>query len=237
MSNYYQDKLKNITFIVLQKKLPNNQYIINIQGTGFVIENQDRKKKIVTCAHLYETIPESDRQFLYCGVYRSEEKHIISYENYKINFEKSDIKRDIAIFSLAEGSIEYSFVENDLMTDDEIENVEICKDLIILGFPFPNDFLKMKLGITILASKCIVGSIKYSNKDEKIDFIQVDRIINPGNSGSPVFYEVSTGQIKILGIASGNFDKTQIVGNETVRIPVSIGMVRTANYIRELINK
>jgi len=89
----------------------------------------------------------------------------------------------------------------------------------------------MDMGIALAASQTIISSIKYRNSDQTIDFIVIDKVVNPGSSGSPVFYKD-----KIIGIASNNMNQSHLIGTMLINVPVNIGLVRTSNYILELLD-
>ena len=104
-------------------------------------------------------------------------------------------------------------------------------EVLFVGFPLANDFLKIGVGITLFANKCIVGAVKYSSNDNKIDFVQIDSHVNPSNSGSPLF-DIESG--KIIGVVSGTFHNI-VRSQELIQIPRNMGIVKPALYIPGII--
>ncbi len=64
------------------------------------------------------------------------------------------------------------------------------------------------------------------------DFILIDKLVNPGSSGSPAFCRG-----KIIGLTSGTINQTYKMGEKLINVPVGLGIIRTSNYILDLLNK
>lgn len=226
--SYINTNTKNISFIGL-KKIVNQQSLINIRGTGLLLKN----KKIITCAHIYDQIPENERPNLFCGIIEISSDKIDNYKIFTITFEKKNTDRDFVVFNVnnSDNKINnYGVDLSEFLDIDEIEKISKGEGLYFSGFSLANELLKMGMGITLTTDKCIVSSIKYKNLDKKIDFLLVDKQINPGGSGSPVFYKN-----RIIGLASGTINKTQKVSDLIIQVPVGLGIIRTSNYLLELL--
>jgi len=228
----------NIVFIGVKKLLENNQVAFNIRGTGFIVKKDD-KKLIVTCAHVYQQIADSEKASIFCGAISPDTKDndaVKKYNFYDISFitQHPDPRRDVCLFEFkkSESGLEsYGYEIDKLSSEDDIKKLKVMSQVEFQGFPLGNEFLQMGMGITLAASQTIISSIKYSNVDSKVDFILIDKLVNPGSSGSPVFHDE-----KIIGIASGTLNQTHRIGETLINVPVNIGLVRTSNYILELLN-
>lgn len=217
-----------IVFIGFKQKQDNNQYVVSISGTGFLYE----RNYIISCAHIYNQIPKINGVEIFAGILDKSENHIDTYKTQDIDFVEKDDQRDIAIFSLKNEIDENKcFVRNDLELSEI--NIRAGEDVLFVGFPLANDFLKIGVGITLFANKCIIGAVKYSNNDNKMDFVQIDSHVNPSNSGSPLF-NIESG--KIIGVVSGTFHNT-IKSQELIQIPRNMGIVKPAIYIPDIIKK
>lgn len=230
MSNIINKNSHNICFIGIKKILENGETAFNIRGTGLILEG----KKVVTCAHIYNEIPVDSRNSIFFGISKKNNIGlIINYQFYDGNLiNKNDI-RDIAIFSIKDDQNElneYGINQSLLMVEADINKLTPTTIINFAGYPLPNDFLNMGMGITLLTSQSIIGAVKFKSSDKKIDFILIDKHINPGSSGSPVFFEN-----KIIGLASGTINQTNKIGESLVNIPVGVGIIRTSNYILDLL--
>jgi len=190
----------------------------------------------VTCAHVYNEIPDSEKDSIFAGVSEISEKKIKKFSFLDLKFVRKNDARDVALFEFTDKSKLQDYgVEEAIFADEgEIDKLKVGKKVYFAGYPLANDFLQMGMGITLAVSETIISSVKYSNRDQKIDFILIDRLVNPGNSGSPVFSEKG----KIIGLTSGTLNRTQRIGESLINVPVNIGMVRpSSNYILDLLKE
>lgn len=221
----------NIAFIGVKKQTEDGKVAFNIRGSGIILEG----KKFITCAHVFNEISADLKNFIFCGICEKTESIIKNYNFLDLKFVDKDDKRDVALFDIIDPAnklAEYGFSETDLANESAINGLEAESDIFFAGFPLANEFLKMNMGITLMASKCIIGSLKYNTIDKKIDFILIDKAVNPGSSGSPVFHDN-----KIIGLASGTINQGHKIGETLVNVPVGVGMVKTSNYILDLLSK
>lgn len=229
MNKFISENNHNVCFVGIRKVLENGQVAFNIRGTGLVLKGG----KAISCAHVHNEIPPDFRDSIFLGIAQKNTDNITKYDFYDTKLISKNDPRDIALFSIVdkENKLQSHGVENKiLMSEDEINKLEPGTTINFAGFPLANEFLNMGMGVTFLISQCIIGAVKFSNKDQKVDFVLVDKQINPGNSGSPVFL----GE-KIIGIASGTINQTHKIGESLVNVPVGVGIVRTSNYILDLL--
>jgi len=231
MNKFITNNIHNVCFVGIKKSLENGQVAFNIRGTGLILDG----KRATSCAHVYNEIPADFRDSMFLGIARKGTESITTYDFYEARLLSKNDQRDIALFSVTdkEDKLKSHGISSDvLVKEEEIIKLEPGTIVHFAGFPLANEFLNMGMGITFLLSQCIIGAVKFSNKDKKIDFVLVDKQINPGNSGSPVFL----GE-KIIGLASGTINQTHKIGESLVNVPVGVGIVRTSNYILDLLRE
>jgi hypothetical protein len=231
MQNIINDNIQNVCFIGIKKVLENGQVAFNIRGSGLLLEG----KKVISCAHVYSEIPADFSDSIFVGITQKiADEKIQNYDFYDINLLIKNDVRDIALFTIKDEKDKLSghgIPRSILMSEKEINNLTPTTTVYFAGFPLANEFMNMGMGVTFLISQCIIGAVKFSSKDKKVDFILVDKHINSGNSGSPVFLEG-----KIIGLASGTINQTTKIGESLVNVPVGVGIVRTSNYILDLLS-
>ena len=229
MNKFITENTHNICFVGIRKILENGQTAFNIRGTGLILAGG----KAISCAHVYNEIPPDFRDSIFLGIAPKETSSITKYDFYDAKLIIKNDQRDIAILSIVdkENKLHLHGVQKEvLMEEGEINKLEPGTIVNFAGFPLANEFLNMGMGVTFLISQCIIGAVKFSNNDKKIDFVLVDKQINPGNSGSPVFLSE-----KIIGLASGTINQTHKIGESLINVPVGVGIVRTSNYILDLL--
>lgn len=231
MSKIINENTHNVCFIGIKKVLEDGQLAINIRGTGLILKG----KRAVSCAHVYNGIPVDSRGSIFLGISQKGGADAIkSYDFYDTSLINKNDARDIVLFSIKDDKNrlgEHGIIQSMLMKENQIEKLVPTTTVYFAGFPLANEFLNMGMGITFLISQCIIGAVKFSNNDKKIDFILIDKHVNPGNSGSPVFLND-----KIIGLASGTINQTHKIGESLVNVPIGVGIVRTSNYILDLLS-
>lgn len=202
---------------------------ISIRGTGFIVSKDG---KFITCAHLYNNIPENERQYLGTKIpTEKDEKGITHYNRFNVQLLEIDNENDIALMKI-------SSEENNFKPIQRIDDSEAVREgdrVLFLGYPLALELLQMRFGITMSASECIIGSIKRRGVDGSLHFYIVDTHINNGLSGSPLF-SVNTG--RVIGIASGKISsKVSLPDGKVIDTPANMGICRPTRYIKDLIEK
>jgi serine protease Do len=215
-------KNKDSIVLIDVQKVKDNQTSISIRGTGFIIAKDG---KFITCAHVYESIPKEDLEYLGVAV-RSEtnDKGITSYKRYKTKLLKLDKENDVALMQIISDLSNFKPVE-----EMEIEKVpEEGQEVIFIGYPLATELLSMQFGITMTTNKCIISSVKRKGEDGSLHFFLIDTHTNNGSSGSPLF-SVKTG--KVIGVVSGKISaKIPISDGKVADIPANIGICRPIQY-------
>lgn len=235
--NKIADEMHNIVFVGVRKNIAGNRSIVNVQGTGFIVRGKDGQY-IITCAHVHQHLPVFDSGSIFCGVLSPDTKDSQEqrYDFIDIELVKKhpDDRRDVCAFAFKKTPAtikDYGYDKSILASEEDMQALRVFEGIDFAGYPLANELMQMGMGITMAASKGVISAIKYSGLDKRIDFILIDRLVNPGNSGSPVFHGN-----KIIGVASGTLNQTTRVGESVINIPANIGMVRPSNYILELMN-
>ncbi len=230
MTKKINENMHNVCFIGIKKTLEGKKTAFRIIGTGLILNN----KELITCAHIYNNIPRDYQNSIFAGIREEAGKKINKYNDFPLKLKAKDNTRDLALFEISDNEEklkQHGVDKSILMTKEDINKLELATQVHFIGFPLGNEFLKMGMGITSMVSQCIIGAIKFSNKDQKIDFLLVDKQINPGNSGSPVFLNG-----KIIGLASGTINQTHKIGESLINVPIGVGIIRTSNYILALLD-
>ena len=228
MNPHILEDLDNVVFIALTKQIEGKS-LLSIRGTGILLKDL----KLITCAHIYDEIPEIERSNIFAGIIEKSNRKLKKYNFFPIKPHKRNGERDIEIFNVEDKEMKlssYGIEKDKLMDVAELESLIPSQDLYYPGFPLANELLNMNMGVTLIVNQCSLGSIKYRTKDETIDFILIDRQVNPGSSGSPVYFNG-----KIMGLASGTLNQTHAVGGNVINVPLGLGIIRTSNYILELL--
>ena len=228
MNKNISENLHNIAFVGIEVKLDNGQSGYSIRGTGLLLKNN----RLITCAHVYNAIPHNMREKISCGIQESDTADVKKYSTFLLKLLDKNDERDIALFEVENFPTTYGVERSIFASTDDVGKLEITQELHLAGFPLANELLNMGMGITLIASNCVLGSKKYRNVDNKLDFLLIDKSINPGSSGSPVF----CGN-KVIGLASANINQTHDVGGKLINVPIGVGVVRTSGYILELIDE
>lgn len=202
---------------------------VSIRGTGFIISSDG---KFVTCAHVYEGIPEDERQYLGVKVpMETDKKGLIPYKSFKVELIDIDKENDIALMSIMSE-------ENDFKAIQEIgdsEDVQEGEEALFVGYPLALELLQMGFGITMSANECIISSVKRRKVNGSLHFFMVDTHINNGLSGSPLFSR-DTG--RVVGVASGKISqKVGLPEGRVIDISANMGICRPINYAKNLIEK
>lgn len=216
--------------VLIDVRVPegNNRYRVSIKGSGFMISEGG---EFITCAHVYDEIPESEREFLGVAVPGGvSDKGLLRYDRYQIELVNKDIDNDLArmkIVNLPKGR-KFEVVEE----IDSRGSIQEGDELAFIGYPLATDLLRLGFGITLTTNKCIVSSIKKRGVDGSLHFFLIDTHTNNGSSGSPVF-SLETG--RVVGVVSGKIStKVPTSEKSVIDVPANIGLCRPSIYINKL---
>ncbi|MCH7605016.1 trypsin-like peptidase domain-containing protein [Patescibacteria group bacterium] len=201
---------------------------VKIIGSGFCVAEQG---KILSAAHLFVKVPPEQLQSLVSlAVTQDKEKGLEYYNWLPLKLLKKDDQQDVALLQL-ERSDETLMKPLELGDSDK---VEAGQDTYFIGYPYAALLVNEGFGVTRLVNKGIVSSVK-RNKDDpaQIDWIIIDGISNPGNSGCPLIDIESNKVIGIIAISFRTKSKTHT--DLDIREPMHICAAKPVNLAKELL--
>jgi len=223
------DKIKKIKNSIVAIGFHPNPQQITIVGSGFCVSDDG---KILTAAHLYNTLDKSQRNNLKANVMVEQlDQDLERYKWISINLVAKDDKNDVAIFQLEE-------YQNTLLKKVELgdsEKAEIGQEVYFIGFPYAAQLINEGFGITLVVNKGIISNIKRDGVDPNHprNWLIVDAISNPGNSGCPLIDIESN---KVIGVMTIAFRiKSQTQPNLDIREPMHIAGARPINLAKNLL--
>lgn len=208
------DEIKKATVFINVKhhfNLTNEE--INTSGSGFFIND---KGWIATNYHVIQSSL-SD----YNGLYPTKIKEIkiirnsgtSDYKKYNAVIVSIDEENDLAILAVSD-SEKFPYLEMDTSKLSEL------KPVWIFGYPFGDEFTVLQRGPEITVNNGSVSALRHDDLHE-LNRIQVDAVINHGNSGGPVLNE----QGKVVGIINS------MMGTSRINFAVP------AHYLVKMINE
>ena len=203
---------------------------ITIIGSGFAVSNNGR---ILSAAHLYNQLNDEQIKNLKADVMTEQMSN--GSERYRwipIKLIDKDDENDVAIFQLEEYR-ETLLKELDL---GDSEEVEIGQEVYFIGFPYAAQLMNDGFGITLIVNKGIISNIKRDgvDPDHKRNWLIVDAISNPGNSGCPLIDIESN---KVIGVMTIAFrTKSMTVQNLDIREPMHIAGAKPINLAKNFKN-
>jgi len=202
---------------------------ITIIGSGFAISDDG---KILTAGHVYNQLNEEQRRNLKANVMTEEiQDSAERYEWIPINLINKDDANDLAIFQLER-------YKNTLLKKIELgdsEKIEIGQEVYFIGFPYAAQLINDGFGLTLIVNKGIISNIKRDGVDpeHKRNWLVVDAISNPGNSGCPLI-DAETG--KVIGVMTIAFrTKSQTRPELDIREPMHIAGAKPINLAKNLL--
>lgn len=230
MFNNLQKKIKKIKSSIITIGFNPNPQQITIIGSGFCVSDDGR---ILTAAHLYNKLNEEQRRNLKVNVMveQNKDKDFERYHWIPISLVDKSDKDDLAIFQLGE-------YKNTLLKKLEFgdsEKVGIGQEVYFIGFPYAAQLINEGFGITLVVNKGMVSNIKRDGIDptHPRNWLIVDAISNPGNSGCPLI-DVKTN--KVIGVMTIAFrTQSQIMKNLDIREPMHIAGAKPINLAKNLL--
>ncbi len=184
-----------INSIVAVGTLNNGQ--LNILGSGFCVHSN---QFILTTAHLIQNFSPDQLTNLGCMVASETEGHLLKYNWFNVEVQTKALENDMAILKLKPNT------QPNLLKPLKIEFSESIvegQDVYFIGFPYAVNLLKDGFGLTLIANKGIISSVKRkAQAPNPLDWFIVDAISNPGNSGCPLIDIESN---KVIGVMSISF--------------------------------
>lgn len=224
-----QSKIAEVRSSIVAVGFRPNQTQITIVGSGFSI---DKEGKILSVAHVYNQIPkERIPDLVAMAMMKRETNGLEHYVWFPLKLLEKDDKNDVALLQ-AEGH------ERTLLKPVELGDsggVEVGDEVYFIGFPYAAQLMNEGLGITLIVNRGIVSNVKQDGvaPGHPRNFIIVDAVSNPGNSGCPLIDVASN---KVIGIMSMAFrTKSQTQPNLDIREPMHICAAKPINLAKSLL--
>lgn len=230
MNKDFIEKVKKVKKSIVAIGFNPNEAQITIIGSGFPISDDG---KILTCAHVYNSVPKELVSNLKALVMVSEEMdNLEKYSWIPVTLILKNDQTDVAILQIEN-------YKNTLIFPLELGNsdeVEVGQEVYFISFPYAAQLMNEGFGITVNLSKTIISNIKRDGVDPKHfrNWFLVDTINNPGNSGAPL---IDLETHKVIGFMSIAFRiQSQVMKNLDIREPMHIGGAKPINLVKELIS-
>jgi S1-C subfamily serine protease len=203
---------------------------MTITGSGFCVSNDG---KILTAAHIYnQTPPQFQSKLMGMASVAEESNGLTRYTWLPLKLLKKDDKNDVSLFQLEKN--ETTLIKP--LPLGNSEDVEVGDDAYFIGFPYAAQLINEGFGITLVLNKGIISNVKRDGVDPNHprNFLMVDAISNPGNSGCPLIDSSTNKVIGIMSIAFRIQSKTQLALD--IREPMHIAAAKPINLAKELVN-
>ena len=230
MFSNLKNKIKKVKKSIIAVGFRPNQDKVTIIGSGFAVGNDGR---ILSSAHLYNQLkPEQAENLI--GMIMTEEgtDNLERYVWLPLKLIKKEDKDDLALFQVED--YEKTFLKPLDLGDSE--NIEIGQDTYFIGFPYAAQLINDGFGVTLIVNKAIVSNIKRDGVDpsHKRNWIILDAVSNPGNSGCPLI-DIETN--KVIGVMAISFRmKSKTVENLDIREPMHICAAKPINLAKGLLS-
>jgi S1-C subfamily serine protease len=215
-------KIKN-SIVAIGIKMQEDQ--INIIGSGFcVIDNFS----ILTAAHLFQNFKEEQINKLGCLVANKDNGKVVSYVWKNLELKSKEVENDACLLRLKEE-------ESSLLKPIEVDFSESFSEgteVYYIGFPYATNLLRDGFGVTLIVNKGIISSVKRKAIGlNPLDWLIIDGISNPGNSGCPL---IDLNSNKAIGIMSISFRiQSQVNPALDIREPMHIAGAKPISLLAE----
>ncbi len=224
-----KEQIKKIRTSIIAIGFQLNPSQVNIIGSGFCVE---KKNLILAAAHLYNQIPnEYKEKIIGMAMVKQEINGLEQYKWSPLKLKIKDDTNDCALF-------EYENYHDTLLSPlelDDSNNIEVGDDVYFIGFPYAAQLINDGFGITLIANKGMISNIKRDgvNKDHPINWIIVDSISNPGNSGCPL---IDIHSNKVIGFMTISFRTKSFTDPKLdIREPMHIAGAKPINLAKKLL--
>lgn len=222
-------KIKKIRASIVAIGFHPNPQQITIIGSGFSISSDGR---ILTAAHLYNQLNDEQKKNLKANVMIQQlEKDLEKYKWLPISLVKKDDKNDLAVFQLED----YKNTLLEKLEFEDSEKAEIGQEVYFIGFPYAAQLMNEGFGVTLVVNRGIISNVKRDGTDptRPRNWLIVDAISNPGNSGCPLIDERTN---KVIGVMTIAFrTKSQTQPNLDIREPMHIAGAKPINLAKSLL--
>jgi len=229
MPSNFQEKIKKVKPSVVAIGFNPNPRQITIIGSGFAISDDG---KILSSAHLYNKLNQEQVINLKANAMIKQEPNGLEYYQwFPIRLINKNDKDDLAIFQLE--NYEKTLLKKIDFGDSD--SIIVGDEVYFIGFPYAARLMNDGFGVTLIVNKSIISNIKQDgvNPAHERNWIIVDAISNPGNSGCPLIDIESN---KVIGIMAITFrTKSEVQPNLDIREPMHICAAKPINLAKKII--
>lgn len=228
MNKNLKEKIKEVKQSIVAIGFNPNPQQITIIGSGFAVSDDG---KILSATHLYNQLNEEQIKNLKANVMIEKTGDLERYRWIPIKLINKNDKDDLAIFQLEE-------YKNTLLKKLDLgdsEKIEIGQEVYFIGFPYAAQLINEGFGITLIVNRGIVSNIKRDGVDpaHKRNWLIIDAISNPGNSGCPLV-DVETNEV--IGVMTIAFrTKSRVQPDLDIREPMHIAGAKPINLAKYLL--
>jgi len=229
MSKNLQEKIKEVKSSIVAIGFNPNPQQITIVGSGFAVSDDG---KILTAAQLYNQLnPEQINNLKANIMIKQEANELEQYRWFPIKMVNKNDKDDLIVFQV-DNCKETLLKKLELGDSDKIMTGD---DVYFIGFPYAAQLMNEGFGVTLIVNKGIVSNTKRDGTDpsRRRNWLIVDAISNPGNSGCPLF-DVETN--KVIGVMTIAFrTQSKVQPNLDIREPMHIAGAKPINLAKDLL--
>jgi|SRR3989344_2174845 len=227
-NNKLQKNIKEIKNSIVAIGFNPNPKQITIIGSGFSISDDG---KILSCAHLLKNLTPEQVENLKASVMVEQNSDMERYEWIPIWLVDKNDNNDLAVFQLTHHKD--TLLKKIGLADSD--KVELGQEIYFMGFPYAAQLMNDGFGITLVINKGIISNIKRDgvNSEHPRNWLIVDAISNPGNSGCPLIDIESN---KVIGVMSIAFrTKSQTIKELDIREPMHIAGAKPIDLAKTLL--
>ena len=230
MFKNFSQKVKEVKSSIVAIGFNPNPQQITIIGSGFAVSDDG---KILTAAHLFNQVPPGQQKNLKANIIieENDKEDFARYQWKPITLVKKNDLNDLAVFQMED--LQNSKIKK--LDFGDSDKVEIGQDIYFIGFPYAAQLMNDGFGVTLIVNKSIISNIKRDGRDpaHKRNWIILDAISNPGNSGCPL---IDIDSNKVIGVMTISFrTQSRVQPNLDIREPMHICAAKPINLAKDLL--
>jgi len=224
----FKDKIRKVRQSIIAVGFKPSPNKVTIIGSGFSASSNG---KILSSAHLHNQLTPKQRKSLVGMAMVKRDDKLEHYRWSPLKLIKKDDKADLAIFQL--GEYEDTLLQPLKIGDSD--KLEVGQEVYFIGFPYAAQLINEGFGITLVVNRTIVSNIKHDGRDpaHERNFLILDAISNPGNSGCPLIDIETNEVVGVMAITFRTKSKTQ--PKLDIREPMHICAAKPINLAKSLL--
>lgn len=228
MSTSLTEKIKSVRDSIVAVGFSPAEGQVTITGSGFCASSDG---KILTAAHIYnQTPPEFRSKLIAMTLVKREPNGLEHYSWLPLKLVKKEDANDVCSFQVED----YKKTLLKALKFGDSDKVEAGQETYFIGFPYAAQLINEGMGITLIVNQTIISSVKQDGIDSTHprNFLIVDAISNPGNSGCPLIDATTN---KVIGMMTAAYRKKSEVpkyGDLDIREPMHIAAAKPINLAR-----